>query len=174
MLRHVCLSVCPVSKSVNIFVLTKFGIIYSEWRDSDQNCLQWVKKGNISGLHELCIATTLGGRKLKVTEISFCCIFSSFSFSISHSLTHPFLYLRITWESLRNHLEITRESLRNHLEITWESLRNHIGITWESLGNHLGLRRLDYPLLGMPSDCTFEMMLCGGMGTSVHDILVDH
>ena len=36
--------------------------------------------------------------------------------------------------------------------------------------NHFELYRLDYCLLGLHSDYTFEMMLCGGMGAFVYDI----
>ena len=41
----------------------------------------------------------------------------------------------------------------------------HLEITLGSIGDHLGL-----PLLGLHSDYTFKMMLCGGMGAFFHDI----
>ena len=54
--------------------------------------------------------------------------------------------------------------------ITSKSLAIHLGIVWESLESHLGQHKLDYPLLGLHSDYTFEMILCGGMGAFVYDM----
>ena len=49
-----------------------------------------------------------------------------------------------------------------------ESLENQLGIALESLGTtRTGVY---YPLLGLPSDYTFQRMLCGGMGAFVYDI----
>ena len=60
---------------------------------------------------------------------------------------------------------ITLDSFGNHFEITCDSFGYRLGITRESLGQH----RLDYPLLGLHTDYTFEMVLCG-MGAFVYDM----